>query len=318
MKTTRFGMKTKMFLTAAVAFLFISNVNAQSLFVPGGFSSSGIGNSSATGSVGIGTSSPAAYLHILSPNGSATPLFEATEAGTSYGDFFKIVNGTGNTSTLAPTLWAHNGFTNGGVLPSFGLVASTTSAADILSTNAVFNLSARQYNSGTAGNIVNRMLLQVSNLSTNVFTIGATGNVTSTGILAVTSLGTSNIAGALTIGGISANTKINTANYSLFVGKGIVTEELVINLQANWSDYVFAKDYKLRPLSEVKSFVEKNSHLPEVPAAAEIAENGVLTGEMLNIHMKKIEELTLYLIQMEERIKELEVQNKSLQVQTNH
>ena len=108
--------------------------------------------------------------------------------------------------------------------------------------------------------------------------------------------------GAVTIGPISATT-INTNNYNLFVSKGIVTEEVVVNLQANWSDYVFAKDYKLMPLSDVKTYVDANSHLPEVPAACEIAEKGVATGEMLNIHMKKIEELTLYLIQMEERIK---------------
>jgi hypothetical protein len=104
--------------------------------------------------------------------------------------------------------------------------------------------------------------------------------------------------GAVSIG--SPTGTQNTSNYNLFVSKGIVTEELVINLQANWSDYVFAKDYKLRPLSEVKSFVEKNSHLPDVPAACEIAEKGVVTGEMLNIHMKKIEELTLYMIQLKE------------------
>ena len=66
------------------------------------------------------------------------------------------------------------------------------------------------------------------------------------------------------------------------------------------------------PLSQVKTYIAANDHLPGMPAACEIAENGVATGEMLTIQMKKIEELTLYLIQMEERVKELEAQNKVL------
>jgi hypothetical protein len=101
--------------------------------------------------------------------------------------------------------------------------------------------------------------------------------------------------------------------YLLSVGGSIVCEELVVKLQANWADYVFASDYTLMPLGDVKKFIAANSHLPGVPTAAEIEQTGVQTGEMLTIQMKKIEELTLYLIQMEERIKELEAKNKALQ-----
>jgi len=103
-----------------------------------------------------------------------------------------------------------------------------------------------------------------------------------------------------------------TGPHKLYVGGSIICEELVVKLQANWPDYVFAPSYKLMPLSQVKTYIAANDHLPGMPAACEIAENGVATGEMLTIQMKKIEELTLYLIQMEERVKELEAQNKVL------
>ncbi|MEL6315472.1 MAG: hypothetical protein AAFQ60_15665, partial [Pseudomonadota bacterium] len=59
-------------------------------------------------------------------------------------------------------------------------------------------------------------------------------------------------------------------------------------------DYVFADDYDLRPLAEVRSFIDTNSHLPEVPSAADIAENGINHSQMQMVLLKKVEELTLY------------------------
>lgn len=110
----------------------------------------------------------------------------------------------------------------------------------------------------------------------------------------------------------TTNTAMPTGTHKLYVGGSVICEELIVKLQANWPDFVFAPSYKLKPLSEVKTYIAENNHLPDVPAACEVQENGIATGEMLTIQMKKIEELTLYLIQMEERIKELEVQNKAL------
>lgn len=82
-----------------------------------------------------------------------------------------------------------------------------------------------------------------------------------------------------------------------------------------WPDYVFEKDYDLMPLSEVKAFVEENKHLPNIPAEAELVENGMKLGEMQALTMEKVEELTLYLIQMQERLDELEGENNSLKEQ---
>jgi hypothetical protein len=65
-----------------------------------------------------------------------------------------------------------------------------------------------------------------------------------------------------------------------------------------WADYVFADDYALRPLPEVESFVRQHRHLPDIPAAAHVADHGVPVGEMQKRLLQKVEELTLYLIEM--------------------
>ncbi|WP_425098151.1 hypothetical protein [Tropicibacter sp. S64] len=72
----------------------------------------------------------------------------------------------------------------------------------------------------------------------------------------------------------------------------------------NVPDYVFGPEYTLRPLSEVKAFIEANSHLPEVPSAAQIAENGLdMTGMQMTL-LKKVEELTLYTLEQESIIRD--------------
>jgi hypothetical protein len=64
-----------------------------------------------------------------------------------------------------------------------------------------------------------------------------------------------------------------------------------------WPDYVFTPAYRLSPLTEVKSYIDKNGHLPEMPAAAEVAKEGIALGEMNKKLLQKVEELTLYLIE---------------------
>jgi hypothetical protein len=75
-------------------------------------------------------------------------------------------------------------------------------------------------------------------------------------------------------------------------------------------DYVFEDDYKLLSLNEIETFIKKNKHLPEVPSAAEAAKNGLELGEMNKILLKKIEELTLYVIDLQKQVKLLQQSNK--------
>ncbi|MBX3102251.1 MAG: hypothetical protein KF690_07070 [Bacteroidetes bacterium] len=73
-----------------------------------------------------------------------------------------------------------------------------------------------------------------------------------------------------------------------------------------WPDYVFEPGYSLMPLDKLEDYLKTHKHLPEVPAAKTVEQDGLYVGEMQYIQMKKIEELTLYIIQLEKRIKELE------------
>jgi len=82
--------------------------------------------------------------------------------------------------------------------------------------------------------------------------------------------------------------------------------EIKVDLEV-WPDYVFEEDYKLMPLNEVKSFIDKNGHLPSVLSAKEIEINGLNLGEAAKTSMEKIEELTLYLIEINDKVENQEV-----------
>jgi len=101
--------------------------------------------------------------------------------------------------------------------------------------------------------------------------------------------------------------------YNLYVSKGILTEKLKVANSAdgaNWSDFVFNKDYKLMPLSKLESYVKANKHLPEIPTAAEVAKDGIDVAAMDAKLLQKIEELTLYVIEQQKQIDELKRQVK--------
>ena len=76
----------------------------------------------------------------------------------------------------------------------------------------------------------------------------------------------------------------------------------------NWPDYVFEPDYSLTDLKITEQFIKENKHLPGIPSADEVQENGIYLGEMDAKLLKKIEELTLHLIEQNKRIDELEKQ----------
>ena len=77
-------------------------------------------------------------------------------------------------------------------------------------------------------------------------------------------------------------------------------------------DYVFSSDYALMSLEQVQAFIAKEKHLPAVPSAQEIDANGIGVSQLLTIQMEKIEELTLHLIDLNERLKALEAENQAL------
>ena len=103
-----------------------------------------------------------------------------------------------------------------------------------------------------------------------------------------------------------------TPDMKLTVNGNIHAKEVKIDLNIPAPDYVFKSDYQLRSLEEVESFIKEYSHLPEIPSAQEFAKNGVMQAAMDMNLLKKIEELTLYTIQQEKKIKVLEKQNSKI------
>jgi hypothetical protein len=98
----------------------------------------------------------------------------------------------------------------------------------------------------------------------------------------------------------SGKVGIDTMNpqYQLSVNGTIQAKEVLVN--TGWADYVFQSDYRIRPLTEVKSFIKENHHLPDIPSEEEIKEKGVNLGDMQAKLLAKIEELTLQMIQLNE------------------
>lgn len=97
---------------------------------------------------------------------------------------------------------------------------------------------------------------------------------------------------------------VDVSNYKLFVNGGVLANE--IRVRTGWADYVFAKDYALKPIAEVEKFIASKGHLPNVPSATEVADSGINVGDMARIQQEKIEELMLYIIQQNKRIEALE------------
>jgi len=106
-----------------------------------------------------------------------------------------------------------------------------------------------------------------------------------------------------------------TPQNKLSVNGTIWAKEVKVNL-ADAADWVFEKDYNLRPLTEVESYIKENKHLPEIPSAAEFRKNDLKVSEITNKLLQKIEELTLYTIAQEkklEKMEKLENKNKALE-----
>jgi len=108
-----------------------------------------------------------------------------------------------------------------------------------------------------------------------------------------------NRSGNVGIGSLSPDQKLT-------VSGTIHSNEVKVDISVPGPDYVFGKEYKLTSLEDIKTYIDQNKHLPEVPSAKEMEKNGIQLGEMNILLLKKIEELTLYVIEQEKRIQKLE------------
>ncbi|HRC32943.1 MAG TPA: hypothetical protein PK736_05825 [Bacteroidia bacterium] len=102
-----------------------------------------------------------------------------------------------------------------------------------------------------------------------------------------------------------------SSNYKLTVRGSIICTDLRVQLQP-FPDYVFANDYKLLPLNELENYVNKNNHLPGMPTATEVEEQEVTVGQLQMKLVEKVEELTLYVIELNKANEQLKNNNAAL------
>jgi hypothetical protein len=103
--------------------------------------------------------------------------------------------------------------------------------------------------------------------------------------------------------------------YQLSVQGKIISEEIKVQLSGSWPDYVFADEYKLTPLNELEQLIKMNKHLPNIPAAAEVEKDGFLLGDMNKRLLEKVEELTLYVIEIDKENKKLKQEMQEVKSQ---
>ena len=136
-------------------------------------------------------------------------------------------------------------------------------------------------------------------------------------------IGTSNpnakleVNGAVIVGGIPKNGSgtnlIAETDYMLAVKGKVYCQEVHVTPATAWADYVFKKDYKLLSLEEVERHIKEEGHLKDVPSAEEVTKAGYNVGAMDAALLKKIEELTLHLIEQNKQLQELKKMNEVLQ-----
>jgi hypothetical protein len=270
---------------------------------------------STTNSIGIGTTAPLSKLHVSGGNilidnaswfavrntsGAATPLLGIAADNNIYlGDLFA---GT-------PT----------------GRVIFRTNGADRLTINSNGSTGIGTNNPQSALEVNNNSYTDASQLivsgaeATRYY--GVMGITVPSGHT-VLSLGvrSNNTNYFETLNLVNDNVGIGTKNpdQKLSVNGTIHSKSVLIDLNG-WSDYVLKNDYQLRPLSEVKAYIDQNQHLPEIPSEQEMIKKGLDVSEMNKLLMKKVEELTLYLIEKDKQaqaqqaeIDELKTQMKKL------
>jgi hypothetical protein len=260
------------------------------------------------GRIGIGSSNPGSKLEVMGGITSTAPL------GVAYGTP-AITLSMENSPINIGTITTSDG-TNLALMPNFGngnVGIGTTSPTSKLEVNGGIFI-----NSDVAAN--------------DMFKIAAT----TTENLPVIKMGVrNNLIGNMTIGlwtdpydgyiedkivldaadasyiinGLAIGKTTISSGYSFDVAGKIKANEIVV--VSPGADFVFEDNYNLRNLSEVETFIKQNKHLPEVPTATEVQENGVSLGEMQTKLLQKIEELTLYIIEQDKRIKELEGKNEN-------
>lgn len=225
-----------------------------------------------TGRVGIGTFSPIARLHIIGDTGTTVPGLQVTTSyvGAAQVRGIQVTSNPGDGYGYG--IQATGGLLGGYFIGDGGAYTGTAYGS--------YNTA-----SGSAGTRI------------GVYGSASGGTVNNWGGYFPTKTYTSEIRVGTTNG---------ATGYIASIGGKLIAEEVRVELEANWPDYVFGKDYKLLPLEDLETKINADKHLPGIPSAGEMKESGIMLGEMQTKTMEKVEENTLYIIQLNNKIKQLE------------
>lgn len=276
-----------------------------------------------SGNVGIGITTPSTLLHLYSSNNAGTSmLVENNNSGSStFGGVQFKTNGGSSYIYRTSTTYGSN-------------VANSTVFQDAGGGDFIFYNNSIAMVIKNSGNVGIGTPNPLGTFQVNDFYKKAVlGDASGTGLVNGTSyigfnavrMGTtwrcygdaSNDGGGVIYGDTYGNinfvpiSSANGTNYAIYTDADIknkvvfqitpagVAHAKVIKVDlVNWPDYVFKPTYQLPKLSEVKSYIDQNQHLPDMPTEAEVKKDGINLGEMNKLLVKKVEELTLYLIDL--------------------
>ena len=307
-------------------------------------------HSSVTGDVGIGTIAPEAKLHVAANdpfmNGALAHLIIQNKGTSGAAIRFRLDNSTNSDWNLESTNDGTIGFKrvdNATYKMKVDLNGNTSATGFIQSKSDGFLASHKYTISMFHGNHVGPKLLFGDNtdiqkymrigyyLGKNQIDIRNTdlniSSTTTSNIMVLNEsdgkigIGTNNPTARLTVKpsaneiAISVNTVISAVEKETFqvMQDGTVyATEVNVDVPNNFPDYVFDEDYDLRTLEDLEKYLDKNHHLPEIPTAEVAEKAGINLAEMQIQLLKKIEELTLYVIDQNKALQEIKVENESL------
>ncbi|MEM8507824.1 MAG: fibronectin type III domain-containing protein [Bacteroidota bacterium] len=250
-------------------------------------------------------------------------------ANTSYQFTVRALDAAGNESTNSNAInvtTASAADTQAPSPPTVSSPSKTTTSVNLSWSGATDNVGVtgyRVFRDGslevTLGNVTNHTVSGLTADTSYLFTVraldAAANESADSNALAVTTAADSGGGGSVwsengAVASYSGNVAVGTATvpsgYNMAIDGKLITEEVRVELSDAWPDYVFTAGYPLPSLEEVAKHIQEKGHLINIPAAAEVEAEGLHLGEMNTLLLRKIEELMLYILQQEQRIRTLE------------
>ncbi|WP_340063954.1 hypothetical protein [Ascidiimonas aurantiaca] len=232
------------------------------------------------------------------------------------GDYLSIKHGGGNVETYTYGLRISDGhgfdFGRNDFATSF-IKVKTNGYVGIGTSNPQYKLTLNggSFSIGDGGNGIPFKIWAGSSGTTNHLRIGSDIGHYGDAVVELYQNyggGTEQNPGKLVVNGDLAIGTSRLGGYRLSVKGKIRAEE--IKVETGWADYVFKEDYDLPTLEEVEKHIQEKGHLINIPSAKEVEENGIQLGEMNKLLLEKIEELTLYVIELKKEINKLKQDKK--------